>query len=278
MKPDALLDMPIVEGHFEDTAYNVSGNQAGATVVLIHGVGMNRSVWQPQLVALGSDYRVISYDILGHGGSGLPSASPTLEDYAAQLACLLAHLQARAVHVVGHSMGALIALEYALRHLDSVASVTALNAVYDRSPAQSEAVMRRAASLDVPSVEQPGIDATIARWFDTPIPAHLLDAAASIRKLLSSVDARGYARTYQLFARADRAHVGRLEKLTIPALFMTGELDPNSSPSMSRAMAAQAPFGTALIVPNERHMMNVTAPEEVNRRLANFIESVSRSA
>jgi pimeloyl-ACP methyl ester carboxylesterase len=66
--------------------------------------------------------------------------------------------------------------------------------------------------------------------------------------------------TYQLFASADAVHAAALPGLAMPALFMTGECDPNSSPDMSRAMAL-APQGQLDIVAAERHMMNVTAPE-----------------
>jgi pimeloyl-ACP methyl ester carboxylesterase len=59
----------------------------------------------------------------------------------------------------------------------------------------------------------------------------------------------------------------------MPALFMTGECDPNSSPEMSRAMATLAPQGQLDIVAAERHMMNVTAPDRVNRRLRIFLET-----
>ena len=167
--------------------------------------------------ALRQDTRVITYDMLGHGGSALAAAAPSLEDYAAQLARLLDSLQVEAAHIVGHSMGALVALEFALRYPARTLSVVALNAVYDRTPAQREAVMQRAAALHVANRDSattdaarhdPSIDATIARWFDDPVPWHLMPVADLVRSLLRSVNPLGYARTYQLFASSDAAHVG----------------------------------------------------------------------
>ncbi|QCP51369.1 alpha/beta fold hydrolase [Trinickia violacea] len=277
MKPEiAALAPPVRSGVAAGTSYSVYASRADdagkrATVVLIHGVGMNQSVWAPQVDALCDEFDVVVYDMLGHGRSALPSPAARLDEYAAQLALLLDTLDVEAAHVVGHSMGALVALEFALTYPDRTLSVAALNAVYDRTPEQRQAVMSRAETLD-DATFLPGIDATLARWFGDPVPGHLTGAAQAVRTLLMSVDPIGYQRTYRLFASADGAHVGRLERLAVPALFLTGEHDPNSSPAMSLAMAAAAPGGRAEIIANERHMMNVTEPALVNERLLAFLK------
>ncbi|MFL9999799.1 alpha/beta hydrolase [Paraburkholderia dipogonis] len=277
MRPELASGRAVSCGEAADTSYSIYTPQseaARATVVLIHGVGMNQTVWSPQIEALTASYQVVVYDMLGHGDSALPTAAPTLDEYASQLKALLDTMRIERAHVVGHSMGALVALEFALRHPQRTLSVVALNAVYDRTPAQREAVMTRAATLgDVPL--DTGVDATLSRWFGDPVPGHLTQAAQAVRGLLLSVDPVGYARTYRLFACSDDAHVGRLASLAVPALFLTGECDPNSSPAMSRAMAAATPFGRAEIIANERHMMNLTDPEGVNERLLAFLAEAS---
>src|SRR6266702_624226 len=187
----------VASGMSEATSFTVSGE--GAAVVLIHGVGMARSIWEPQIDALRGEFKVIAYDMLGHGGSALPCVDPALADYAVQLADLLDHLDVAAAHVVGHSMGALVALEFALRYPSRVTSVAALNAVYDRTTAQRSAVLERAALMDGSPPDAAAIDSTIARWFDEPVPDHLALAEKKVRELLASVDPAGYARTYKLF-------------------------------------------------------------------------------
>lgn len=279
MKVERPLERALARGSAAGTTYSLHSPRVAEkaeTVVLIHGVGMNHSVWFPQLAAMTAHYRVIAYDMLGHGGSGLPPPTPELGDYAAQLEGLLDDLQIEQAHIVGHSMGALVALEFALTHPGRSLSVAALNAVYDRTPAQREAVMSRAATLDDVPLDA-GIDVTLARWFGDPIPVDLTKAAEAVRALLLSADPVGYARTYRLFARADDAHIGRLHKLAIPALFLTGECDANSSPAMSRAMAAAAPLGRAEIIANARHMMSVTDPVRVNERLLEFLFEASKA-
>jgi flavin reductase (DIM6/NTAB) family NADH-FMN oxidoreductase RutF/pimeloyl-ACP methyl ester carboxylesterase len=244
----------------------------GPTVVLVHGVGMRASIWEPQIAELATTYDVISFDMLGHGGSSRPPADARLSDFSGQLLALLDALGVQRAFVIGHSMGALVALDFALSHAARISGVVAMNAVFCRSADQRAAVEGRLAALEG-SVGQPSWDQTIARWFGDPVPSGWSAAAAHVRSLLQDVDPVGYERTYRVFATSDEAHRDRLADLDAPALFLTGENDANSSPQMSNAMADLAPQGRADVVPGERHMMSLTAPDEVNRRLLAFLAS-----
>lgn len=250
------------------TNYQVSGS--GEPVVLVHGVGMQWGVWAPQIAALQKSHRVIACDMLGHGGSRLPAPGATLGDFAEQLSELLAHLDVPAANVAGHSMGALVALEFALRHPRKVLRVAALNAVFQRTPAQRDAVMQRARTLHEVGVKAT-IDATIARWFDDPVAPELQPMAEKIAGYLRAVQPAGYASAYGIFAASDDVHAGRLHRLAMPALFLTGEHDANSSPDMSRAMAREAANAEAEVIAGARHMMNVTAPQAVNASLDRWL-------
>ncbi|MDW5440961.1 alpha/beta fold hydrolase [Polaromonas sp. SM01] len=264
MRPEQIS----AKGTANGTAYSVYG--AGEPLVLIHGVGMAQDAWTPQISELARDHRVIVYDMLGHGASRIPDEGVTLADYAAQLAGLLDHLGLPAANVVGHSMGALVALEFALTYPARTLRVAALNAVFMRTPEQQAAVLARAATLQDIGV-QATVDSTIARWFGDPVPTALQDSARLVSGILARVHPQGYARTYRLFASCDRVHADRLATLAMPALFMTGEFDPNSSPSMSDAMAQRAPLATLDIVPGARHMMNMTDPQRINQGLQKFL-------
>ncbi|MGB6104987.1 MAG: alpha/beta fold hydrolase [Pusillimonas sp.] len=259
----------IQTGRIDGTQYSVYGR--GEPLVLIHGVGMEQRIWLPQLHALSDRYQVITYDMLGHGGSRTPSEDVVLADYAAQLQHLLDQLDIDTAAVAGHSMGALVALEFAIRFPARVRRVAALNAVFMRSAAQQEAVRQRALLLKTAGVAST-LDATIARWFGQPIPPEHVLAANDIIGIMRRVDPTGYQRSYQLFAESDAVHAEALKTLAMPALFMTGELDPNSTPSMSKAMADRTPNSTFDVLKNARHMMTVTSASEVNQRLSLFLE------
>lgn len=266
MRPDATRS-----GKAGATAFTVTGR--GDPVVLVHGVGMDQAFWAPQVADLARDFTVVTLDMLGHGHSDLPAADVTLADYARQVADLLDHLGLPAAGVVGHSMGALVALEFALRWPRRTRRVAAVNAVFQRSPAQREAVMARARSLD--GVTVPPVEPTLARWFGDPPPAPLEALAADVGRVLGRVHPLGYARTYRLFATSDAVHAERLPGLRPPALFLTGELDPNSTPAMSEAMARLAPRAQLDVVPGARHMMNLTHPERVTGSLRRFLSDAN---
>ena len=257
------------------TRYSRTGR--GDTVILLHGLGMQHSIWKPQVELLKSSYDVLTFDMLGHGESGLPRESPSLSDYSDQLLSVMDALGITRAHIAGHSMGALISLEFALAHPDRVRSVASLNGVYCRTEDLRRAVEHRAQQLDENGgITDPG--ETLTRWFGNPIPAHLSEAAEAVRTMLLSINPVGYRRTYRLFAGSDRRHHGRLAALAAPALFMTSENDAHSTPEMSEAMAAAAPDGRRVIIPHERHMMTITAPALVTQYLTAFFREVDNSA
>ena len=104
MKREHVSGHAVSRGEAAGTSYSVyapQSNEGRETVVLIHGVGMNQSVWAPQIDALTAAYQVVVYDMLGHGESALPTAAPTLDEYASQLEALLDAMRIERAHVVG---------------------------------------------------------------------------------------------------------------------------------------------------------------------------------
>jgi flavin reductase (DIM6/NTAB) family NADH-FMN oxidoreductase RutF/pimeloyl-ACP methyl ester carboxylesterase len=234
---------------------------------------MDASVWAPQMSAFAETHDVIALDMLGHGGSSLPPPGAELGDYAEQVRSVLDTCGIEKAHIVGHSMGALVALEFALCDASRVLSVTALNAVFQRNEEQRNSVSVRLGALESATDSVPS-DQTIWRWFGSPVPEQWKAAETVVRELLARVNIAGYRDTYRIFASSDDAHSERLPHLTVPALFLTGELDPNSLPSMSRVMATLAPKGRFDVIQRERHMMGLTAPGLVNERVAAFLSSI----
>ena len=233
---------------------------------------MNKHVWAPQVTNLCADFDVLVFDMWGHGDSVLPDRELTLTDYTNQLQNLLAELEIDTAHIVGHSMGGLIALDFALAFPQNCRSVSALNSVFMRTPEQSAAVKKRARDLSAGEVSV-NLAETLLRWFGKP-GEHKYELAQQLaNKLLLEVNPKGYAAAYEVFAASDSVHANRLKDLKVPALFYTADGDPNSTPAMSLAMAELAPIGAAQVLAGHRHMMTLTAPEEVSESLRTFFES-----
>lgn len=237
---------------------------AGEPLVLIHGVGLRAEAWGPQATALSRDFRVIAVDMPGHGGSDLLADGARLPDYVVWAAHVVQALDCGPVNLAGHSMGALIAIGLAVTRPDLVRRVAALNGVHRRSAEARAAVMARA-----DEIAQGGfsIDGPLGRWFaadDGPVRDRVAD-------WLRNADVRGYAAAYRAFAAGDTHYAERLGEIRCPALMLTGEGDANSSPAMSEAMAAAAPFGQAVIIAGHRHMVNLTAPDAVTDAMRHWL-------
>lgn len=244
---------------------------SGEPLVLVHGVGMSCAVWAPQIAYFAArGYRVIAYDMLGHGASPLPPATTQLVDLRRQLGALLDELGVERAHLVGHSMGSLVAIDFTLHAPQRVYDVVALNAVYKRKPEQRAAVQDRARRLAEGRADAT-LEETLNRWFSSEQRVRQPESVAAVRRWLDAADPVGYARVYGCFAGADESFTGRLLNLAAPALFITGEYDPNSTPAMSSRMAEESQLGELAIVPGERHMMAFVNPESVNPLIDRFI-------
>lgn len=274
MPTSFALPESIVSGKTSNgTAWSRCGN--GPTIVLLHGVGMNKSVWAPEVNLLCESFDVLIYDMWGHGESDLPNRELSLTDYTHQLVDLLKELEIGSAVVAGHSMGALIALDFAINIPDVCLGVCALNAVFNRSAEQSASVKQRAADLAAGGVSV-NLSETLERWFGKPGTHEYPEAEALARELLLDVNPKGYEAAYSVFANSDKVHAARLSELKVPALFFTADGDPNSTPEMSLAMAAFAPNGSSKVLTGHRHMMTLTAPEEVSATLTTFTQSVTK--
>jgi (E)-2-((N-methylformamido)methylene)succinate hydrolase len=239
----------------------------GEPLVLIHGVGMRLEAWEPQMASLSETHRVIAVDMPGHGGSVALARGSLLPEFVGWLGGVLDDLELDAVNVAGHSMGALIAGGAAASFGSRVSRVALLNGVYRRSPEARAAVSARA--REIAEGGQVDFDGPLRRWFGEG--AENETAYRLTRSWLSNVDPSGYATAYAAFAQGDETYADAWGRVDCPALFVTGDGDPNSTPAMAVAMAKAAPKGECAIIEGHRHMVNLTAPEQVNRLLAHWL-------
>ncbi len=236
------------------------------TVVLVHGVGMRIEAWAPQIARLARDRRVIALDLPGHGESAPLDGQPDLPRFVEWFGRTLDELETGPVNVAGHSMGALIATGAVATAPRKIKRVALLNGVHRRSPEARLAVEARADEIGSGRFDR---EAPLERWFSDE--ERHGEACRLVHDLLQMVDPAGYAAAYKAFATGDSVYSDCWPQVTCPALFLTGDGDPNSTPEMAREMAAAAPHGEAVIIEGHRHMVNLTAPDAVNRALEDWL-------
>lgn len=109
----------------DDVALHYQCFGEGKNLLLIHGLGANLAFWFPGIASmLSQHYRVILYDLRGHGKSGMPTSGYTMAHMTRDLHALLEHLGVERLHVVGHSFGARVAVHYAIVYPHQVATLT----------------------------------------------------------------------------------------------------------------------------------------------------------
>lgn len=254
------------------TALEIFGS--GPPVVLLHGVGLNQSIWAEQVKTLESDFQVITYDLLGHGGSVPAGSYAPLSDWVDQLNSLVSDLKLQKFVIVGFSFGGLIAQAFAAQHSSMIDKLVLMSTVYDRSEAERASVLSR---LDI--VKREGSQATIptalSRWFSPEFCKAHPEIINRYEALLRGNDTASFLSAYECFATADRELVGVLAEFSRPTLVMTGELDTGSTPDMARKLAGMIPGAECSIIAGRRHMMLVEMPNEVNFVLRRFLKKRS---
>lgn len=245
---------------FQDTG-------VGPVVVLLHGVGMCAQAWGPQIADLAQDHRVIALNLPGHGGSDRLADGARLPQFVDWLGATITALGLGPVSVAGHSMGALIAIGLAIDYPDLVVRLAALNAVHQRSAAARAAVEARAAAI---AQGKGDFSQPLSRWFEDDSAQDAL--RKQVMGWLGAMDQRSYAAAYTAFAEGDDIYSGQWARVKCPALMLTGEDDQNSTAEMTRIMAAAAAQGRAVVIAGHRHIVNLTAPAQVNAALRDWLE------
>ena len=259
-------------GRADETAWERHGS--GPPVVLIHGFGLNRAMWQWQLPALTPHFSVLTYDLLGHGESAPPAETPSLAIFSRQLLGLLDRCGVEHAAVVGFSLGGMIARRFALDRPDRLSALAILNSPHDRGPAEREAVRARVRETEAhgPSAN---VEPALERWFTPGFRAEAPDTIALVRAWITRNDPAVYPQIYQVLAEGDAELVQWLERIACPTLVMTGSDDPGNTPAMAQAMAGLIPGARLVILPGLRHLALAEQPAAVNAPLCAFLRDAA---
>ena len=125
-----------------DTHYTLNKVSEKSPIVFIHGVGLNQDIWRPQIDFF-KDYTTLTYDLLGHGKTPLSKAKVNFNDFYHQLLSLIDELEFKKIHLVGFSLGALIAREFASKHSERLCSLIIHGSIYKRTEEQKRVVINR---------------------------------------------------------------------------------------------------------------------------------------
>ena len=235
-------------------------------IVFIHGVGLTHEIWQPQLDYF-KNYTTLSYDILGHGNTPLEKEQLSFDDFSDQLIHLLDELKINKIHLVGFSIGTLIARNFAIRFNSKLQSLTLLCSIFKRSDEQQKIVNERFAQAkkDLKLSKQ-----ALKRWFSDKYLEENPDTYEKITSILSANNMSNFLKVYELFVFHKNDE--KFDKIKTNTMIMTGEHDPGSTVKMSEELSKVIAGSELKIIKNGKHLCGIECANEVNLAIKNFID------
>jgi 3-oxoadipate enol-lactonase/4-carboxymuconolactone decarboxylase len=221
-------------------------------VLMLHSIGTNLHLFDPQAAALARHHRVIRMDLRGHGLSGAPRGPYSMALHACDALALLDALGLRQAHVVGLSIGGRIALQMAAEAPERVASLV---------------LMDTAAEFPPPETWQQRIDTVgtqgMASLVETVMPRWVLDASLAssqgLRRMLLTTDAEGYAGSCAALRDARAAEISG--RIACPATVIVGERDLATPVAAAEALRDMIPGSRLTVIPEAAHLPTLERAE-----------------
>lgn len=262
----AIEPMAVFERDQLATSYAIEGQ--GPAVVLIHGVGARLENWDGVCESLVRHFRVLRYDLRGHGRSTRSPGPYSLSLFANDLRALLEYTGLRKAHIVGHSLGAMIAQMFCLKHARCVDRLALLSAVAGRTQEERERVVAR---IDLirrgPAGEH--FQKSVSRWFSDAFIAANPNLIAAYAQRNAENDPDCYSAAYKVLALEDLDQ--ELAAISAPTLIATGEFDLGSNPRMSELIHRRVNGSVLRVLPGLKHSILIEAPHVVAGMLEPFL-------
>lgn len=243
----------------------------GPAVVLVHGLGLNRRMWQHQIESLaGHGFRAIVPDLRGFGESVAPAGPFDMASHADDLAKLLRYLGIGRAVICGMSMGGYVLMELLERHPQRVA---AAGFIATRCQADSAAEKTGRDTL-VGMIMSGQRQATLKSFAQLLLarkttPDHP-ELQRELLAWLAAADPR--ALTGALLAMRDRPdYTTQVRKFNRPALVVSGDMDQAIHPKHSSCLAASLPLGSNRVISGAGHLANLEQPGVFNQYLLDFL-------
>jgi 3-oxoadipate enol-lactonase len=241
--------------------FDIAGR--GDPVVLVHGGLMDSRIWDTHLDAFAARYRVIRYDLRGHGRSSPPNGPFS---HARDLEALLDHLELRRASLVAHSLGGRAALELAVDRPNRVSALVAVDAGLPDYPTSVPEESQRAAEA---AASQADLAAAVQIWLSAWAP---LGSEGQLRELaLANADALGVGELERPLEPPAR---DRLSELTAPTLVLVGDRDLPHIQEIAELLARGIPHARKAVVREADHYPHVRRPEEFRRLVFDFLDEV----
>ena len=241
------------------TFYILNQNQ-GTPIIFIHGVGLNHKIWKPQFDVF--ENTIVAYDILGHGQTPLESSNLSFDNFSRQLLNLINELNFKKIHLVGFSIGSLIARNFAENYNNRLESLTLLCSIFKRSKEQQQIVNDR---FELSKKSRSLSKQALKRWFTDEYILQNPKIYEEISSILNENNMEDFLKIYELFVKHKDNE--KFENIKVKTLIMTGEFDSGSTPEMSKNLSKCIKNSKVKIIKNGKHLCSIECADEVNHAI-----------
>tara|TARA_B100000686_G_scaffold143348_1_gene150886 strand:- start:216 stop:1004 length:789 start_codon:yes stop_codon:yes gene_type:complete len=250
------------------TSYSLKKVNEKDPIVFIHGVGLTKEIWDPQINFF-KDYNTLTYDLLGHGKTPLKKTKISFKDFSKQLARLIKELNFDKIHLIGFSLGALIARHFASEHNDKLNSLILHGSIYKRTEDQIRVVKNR---LEVAKLNRSASKQTaLRRWLSADFSKKNPDIYKKIYSILDKNKRSDFLKCYEIFVNyIDDDNI--LKKINASTLITTGENDVGSTPEMSRNLSKIIQGSSFVEIKKGKHLCSIECADDVNITFKKFID------
>ncbi|MDF0751089.1 3-oxoadipate enol-lactonase [Marinobacter sp. 71-i] len=247
-------------------AYRLDGPADKPVLVLSNSIGTDLHMWDAQVPELTRHFRVLRYDMRGHGASGVPSGAYSIGRFGRDVIELLDSLGIERAHFLGLSLGGYVGQWLGIHTPERIGRLILSNTAAYLGPAEQwdEAI---AAVLEAEDMKETA-ERFLLNWF----PARLLEAESPVverfRNMLLATDRQGLAGSWAIVRDTDMRRT--ISLISRPTLIIAGEHDPVTTLEHSELMAGTIPEARLVVLP-ATHMTNVQYPAEFLEAVVTFL-------
>ena len=244
----------------------------GPLLLMMHGIGGNRSNWRAQLPAFAPHFSCAAWDARGYGASDDYDGPLAFDDFVTDVLRVLDHFGVERAHLLGLSMGGRIAMRTALLHPTRVATLTLVDThegFEAFSPEQRRAFVDSRRAPLLAGKEPADIADAVARSLVGPNarPEHLQQLVDSI----AALHKESYIKSLQ--ATVDQVVLGDISQITAPAHFIVGAEDRLTPVAMHHEMAAKMGGAPVSVLAEAGHLSNIEAAEAFNTAALQWLQA-----
>jgi 3-oxoadipate enol-lactonase len=255
-----------------EIAYSLHGDQNRPVVVLSHALATSMDIWAYQLPLLAHRFRILLYDLRGHGRSAAPGDSYTMHELASDLAALLDYLKISRVTFVGLSIGGMVGQAFALRYPAKLSGLV-LCSTGSRTEQQAKATIEERINKVRTEGLKGQVPATLTRWFSAEFMEEAPATMAWVSDLILGTSVDGYTGCARALQGLDFTEA--LSEVQIKTLIIPGEHDLAFPERVSRAIQQKISGSDLVLLKGAAHLGNVERPQRFNEILLDFLGRIS---